>query len=145
MGRLTRDPGVSYTAGDKPVCVARYTIAVDRYVKNPKEGEQTADFLPCVAFDKRGEFAEKYLHKGSKIAIEGHLRTGSYINKEGIKVYTTDVIVDNCEFAESKAEAQQHEAQAEAEQPKQKPAEGKAGDDGFLDLPDGIDEQMPFN
>lgn len=138
IGRLTRDPGVNYTQGDDPMCVARYTLAVDRYSKTQKEGEQTANFISCVAFGKRGEFAEKYLHKGSKIAIEGHLRTGSYTNREGIKVYTTDVIVDNCEFAESKAEA----GQRETTEPK--PTEGEAGEDGFVDVPDDVGEELPF-
>lgn len=100
MGRLARDPEISYTTGDKPSAVARFTLAVDRRIK--KEGGQNADFISCVAFGKSAEFAEKYLKKGTKIALEGRIQTGSYTNKEGQKVYTTDVAVDQMEFAESK-------------------------------------------
>ena len=99
-GRLTRDPEVTYSAGAEPMCVAKYTLAVDR--KKKKEGEQNADFIPCVAFGRNGEFAEKYARQGTKLIVEGHIQTGSYTNKNGQKVYTTDVIVDSQEFAESK-------------------------------------------
>lgn len=99
IGRLTADPEVRWTSGDKPMAVARYKLAVDRKVKS---GEQTADFPSCIAFGKNGEFAKKYLTKGMKIAVEGHLQTGSYTNKDGDKVYTTDIIVDSHEFCESK-------------------------------------------
>ena len=103
MGRLTRDPDIRYSQGADTMCVARYTLAVDRRFK--KEGEQSADFISCVAFAKQGEFAERYLHQGTKIVIEGRIQTGSYTNKEGQKVYTTDVVVESSEFAESKASA----------------------------------------
>lgn len=99
IGRLTREPEIRYATGEKQTAVARYTLAIDRRFK--KEGEQNADFINCVAFGKQGEFAEKYLHKGMKIAIEGRLQTGSY-EKDGRKVYTTDIVVENHEFCESK-------------------------------------------
>ena len=101
MGRLTRDPEVRYSAGDNQMAIARYTLAVDRRF-NRNNSEQTADFIPCVAFGKAGEFAEKYFRKGMKIAVSGRIQTGSYTNKEGQKVYTTEVIIDDQEFAESK-------------------------------------------
>lgn len=99
IGRLVADPEVTWTSGDKPMAVARYKLAVDRKIKS---GDKTADFPSCVAFGKNGEFAKKYLKKGIKIAVEGHLQTGSYTNKDGDKVYTTDVIIDSHEFCESK-------------------------------------------
>lgn len=109
MGRLTADPDVKRTEGDNPMAIARYTLAVDRRFK--KEGEQTADFIRCVAFGKGGEFAEKYLHKGIKIAVSGRIQTGSYENAEGQKVYTTDVVVEEQEFAESKTASASGEAE----------------------------------
>lgn len=125
IGRLTRDPDVRYTQGQDPKAVARYTLAVDRRVKK-QEGQQAADFISCVAFGKNGEFVEKYLRKGVKIAVCGHIQTGSYTNKEGQKVYTTDVVVEEHDFCESKG---------------QQPAPDK---DGFMDIPDGIDDELPF-
>lgn len=101
MGRLTRDPDVRYTEADPPMAIARYTLAVDRRF-GKKDGEQSADFINCVAFGRSGEFAEKYLRQGTKIAVSGRIQTGSYTNKEGNKVYTTDVVVEDQEFAESK-------------------------------------------
>lgn len=102
IGRLTRDPEVRYSQGETPMAIARYTLAVDR--KFNRDGDdQTADFINCVAFGRLGEFAEKYLHKGTKIAVTGHIQTGNYTNKDGVKVYTTDVIVEDHEFVESKA------------------------------------------
>lgn len=131
-GRLTKDPDIRYSDNvAEAMCIARYTLAVDRRGKK-KEGEPNADFLPCVAFGKLGEFAEKYLRQGVKIIIEGHIQTGSYTNKNGVKVYTTDVIVDSQEFAESK----------NSEKPKE---DGNKGGDGFMNIPDGIDEELPFN
>ena len=103
MGRLTRDPDIRYSQGENTMCVARYTLAVDRRFK--QDGQPSADFISCVAFAKAAEFAEKYLHQGTKIVIEGRIQTGSYTNKEGQKVYTTDVVVESSEFAESKASA----------------------------------------
>lgn len=134
MGRLTKDPDVRYSQRNNPMAIARYTLAVDRKFK--RDGEPNADFINCIAFGKNGEFAEKYLRKGIKIAIEGRIQTGSYTNKDGVKVYTTDVVVENCEFAESKNASQQN-AQ-ERPQPSN-------SDDGFMNIPDGIDEELPFN
>ena len=101
MGRLTRDPDVSYSQGEKPIAIARYTLAVDRKGKK-EENDASVDFIPCIAFDRAGEFAEKYFRKGMRILIAGRIRTGSYVNREGRKIYTTDVIIDEQEFADSK-------------------------------------------
>ena len=135
IGRLTRDPDVRYTQGDNSTCIARYTLAVDRR-RYKREGEQEADFISCVAFGKGGEFAEKYLHKGMKIGVIGRIQTGSYTNKDGQKVYTTDVVVEDHEFVESKG-ANDNRDQAPA------PAGTDLGD-GFMSIPDGIDEELPF-
>ena len=134
LGRLVRDPEVRFSQGENATTIARYTLAVDRRFK--KDGEQNADFISCVAFGKLGEFAEKYLHQGSKIALEGRIQTGSYTNKDGQKVYTTEVVVENCEFAESKNSAEP------AARPE--PVFDAAGD-GFMNVPDGVDEGLPFN
>lgn len=134
IGRLTRDAEVRYSQGAEQKAVARFTLAVDRRFQ--REGETAADFIGCVAFGKTGEFFEKYGKKGTKFAIEGHIQTGSYTNREGQKVYTTDVVVENVEFAESKASGSSAQ---------QKPAYGPADADGFMNIPDGIDEELPFN
>ena len=141
MGRLTRDPEVRYSQGDNATAVARYTLAVDRRF-NRNNDDQTADFINCVAFGRSGEFAEKYLHKGTKIAITGRIQTGSYTNKDGVKVYTTDVVVEDQEFAESKNSAGGADNSGFA--PAGRPAPAAAGD-GFMNIPDGIDEELPFN
>ncbi len=141
MGRLTRDPEVRYSQGDNATAVARYTLAVDRRF-NRNNDDQTADFINCVAFGRSGEFAEKYLHKGTKIAITGRIQTGSYTNKDGVKVYTTDVVVEDHEFAESKNSAGSADNSGFA--PAGRPAPAAAGD-GFMNIPDGIDEELPFN
>ncbi len=135
MGRLTRDPEIRYTAGNEPMCIARYTLAVDR--RQRKEGMQSADFIGCVAFGRTAEFAEKYLQQGRKVAISGRLQTGSYTNREGRKVYTTEVVIEEQEFAESKAAAGQARQQ---EAPPPRPDE-----DGFMNIPDGIEEELPFS
>lgn len=137
MGRLTRDPEVRYTNGDKPMCIARYTLAVDRRFK--RERQDSADFIPCVAFDKYGEFVEKYCKKGTKLAVSGRIQTGSYTNRDGQKVYTTEIVVEEQEFAESKASqgGQQNTQHAQ----KQTEEEGM---DGFMNIPEGIDESLPF-
>jgi single-strand DNA-binding protein len=141
MGRLTRDPEVRYSqGGDQPMAIARYTIAVDRRGRNSQDG-QTADFIGCVAFGRQGEFAEKYLHKGTKIAITGRIQTGSYTNKDGARVYTTDVVVEEQEFAESKASQGGYSEGYSA--PVQ--TSGASISDGFMNIPDGIDEELPFN
>lgn len=135
MGRLTRDPEVRYTQGENPMAIARYSLAVNRMTKQ-QEGQPSADFPNILAFGKMAEFAEKYLHKGTKIALVGRLQTGSYTNKDGIKVYTTEVVVESQEFAESK------NTQGESGNA---PHESQAADDGFMNIPDGLDEELPFN
>lgn len=142
MGRLTRDPEVRYSQGATSTAIARYTLAVDRRFK--KEGETTADFISCVAFGKSGEFAERYLKQGTKIVISGRIQTGSYTNREGQKVYTTEVDVEEQEFAESKA-ASQNNSQASAAGQQQAPPPMPTDKDGFMQIPDGIDEELPFN
>ena len=141
MGRLTRDPDIRYTQGENSMAIARYTLAVDRRYR--KEGEQTADFIGCVAFGKQAEFAEKYLYQGIKIVITGRIQTGSYTNKDGQRVYTTDVVVEEQEFAESKAASEQSGYQQSA--PAARPEPSMAAGDGFMNIPDGIDEELPFN
>lgn len=137
LGRLTREPDIRYSTGENPIAIARYTLAVDR--KFNRE-EQSADFINCIAFGKAGEFAEKYFHKGIKIAVTGHIQTGSYTNKDGVKVYTTDVIIEEQEFAESKNSNSNSNASSS-------PANLSypVGEDGFMNIPDGIDEELPFN
>lgn len=138
MGRLTRDPDIRYSQGENPTAIARFTLAVDRRFK--REGEQSADFINCISFGKSAEFAEKYLHKGTKIAVTGRIQTGSYTNKDGVKVYTTDVVVEEQEFAESKSASGQGGQNNSGVSPY-----GSALDDGFMNIPDGIDEELPFN
>lgn len=128
IGRLIKDPDVRYSQAAEPMAIARYTLAVDRRFK--KEGEQTADFISCIAFGKNGEFAEKYLRKGTKIAVTGRIQTGSYTNKDGNKVYTTDVVVENHEFCESKGSNG-----------------GTAADNSdtsFMNIPDNLEGDLPF-
>ena len=141
MGRLTRDPEVRYSQGEQPMAIARYSLAVDRRFNRNSQDGQTADFINCVAFGRNGEFAEKYLHKGTKILAEGRIQTGSYTNKDGVKVYTTEVVVESQEFAESK-NAQGNGGYANAGQ-SSAPAPMPA-DDGFMNIPDGI-EELPFS
>ena len=131
IGRLTKDPEIRYSQGANTTCVARYTLAVDRKFK--QEGQPTADFINCIAFGKLGEFAEKYLHKGVKIAVTGRIQTGSYTNKDGQKVYTTDVVVEEQEFCESKSQSNS--------QPQPTPS----NDDSWMNIPDGIEDSLPFN
>lgn len=145
MGRLTRDPDVRYSAGDNSTAVARYTLAVDRrFSRREDNGNgQNADFIGCVAFGKSAEFAEKYLHQGTKIVITGRIRTGSYVNRDGQKVYTTDVVVEDQEFAESKAA----DSDSRSENPKQQNGRNAAPVDesGFMNIPEGLDEELPFD
>ncbi|HIW20661.1 MAG TPA: single-stranded DNA-binding protein [Candidatus Dorea intestinavium] len=140
MGRLTRDPEVRYSQGDNPLAVARFSLAVDRRFK--RDGDQTADFINCVAFGKQGEFMEKYFRKGMRAVVSGRIQTGSYTNKDGVKVYTTDVVVEEVEFAESKGVS---EANAGAFSNTPSPEPKVDAGDGFMDIPDGIDEELPFN
>nr|DAV22608.1 MAG TPA: Single strand binding protein [Caudoviricetes sp.] len=135
MGRLTRDPDIRYTqpnSAQEQTCIARYSLAVNRRFN--RDGEQKADFISCVAFSRQAEFAEKYLHKGTKIVLAGRIQTGSYTNRDGQKVYTTDVVVEEQEFAESKTAGQIAQ---------QNPA--PVSEDGFMEIPDGLEEELPFS
>ena len=164
MGRLTRDPEVRYSQGATPLAIARYTLAVDRRMSRSNSGDdqQTADFINCVAFGRSGEFAERYLHKGTKLVVTGRIQTGSYTNKDGVKVYTTEVVVEDQEFAESKNAAansggyngsshgnsnsygNSYDSGFGGGFANSAPAPSGAGD-GFMNIPDGIDEELPFN
>ena len=141
MGRLTRDPEVRYSQGENATAVARYTLAVARRYNRNKD-EQSADFINCVAFGRNGEFAEKYLRKGTKIAATGRIQTGSYTNKDGVRVYTTEVVIEDQEFAESKNSCSAGNGGFTGGN--NAPAMQDAGD-GFMNIPDGIDEELPFN
>ena len=134
VGRLTRDPEVRYSQGEKTMAIARYTIAVNRRFK--REGDPEADFIRCVVFGRAAEFAEKYFRQGLRIAISGRIQTGSYTNKEGVKVYTTEVVVEEQEFAESMAEREHTQTPASAPE---------SSGDGFMNIPEGIDEELPFH
>lgn len=141
MGRLTRDPEIRYANNENNTCIANYTLAVDRRFKRQGD-EQTADFIRCVAMGKGGEFAEKYLHQGTKIVVEGRIQTGSYTNKDGQKIFTTDVWVESQEFAESKAASAQNGNQ-NASAPT-RPNVAQNDSDGFMNIPDAIEEELPF-
>ena len=143
MGRLTRDPEVRYSQGENALAIARYTLAVDRRFRRNNDGEQTADFIGCVAFGRSAEFAEKYFRQGLKVIVTGRIQTGSYTNKEGQKVYTTDVVVEDQEFAESKASASNNEG---GFQPQAQSAPTAPAGDGFMNIPDGVEDVgLPFN
>ena len=131
VGRLTRDPEVRYSQDENATAVARYTVAVDRRFK--RDGEPTADFIRCLVFGRSAEFAEQYFRQGMRIAISGRIQTGSYTNKDGVKVYTTEVIVEEQEFAESRTEQERNKAQ------------GADEGDGFMNIQDDIDNELPFN
>lgn len=148
MGRLTRDPDIRYSQGERSTAVARYTLAVDRrYSRSNDNGEQTADFISCVAFGRSAEFAEKYFHKGIKIVVTGRIQTGSYTNRDGQKVYTTDVVVEEQEFAESKNASQsQSYGGGSSYRQEQSSRQQAFTDDGFMNIPDGVeDDGLPFN
>lgn len=138
MGRLTRNPEVRYGAGENSTAVARYTIAVERRFK--RDGEQSVDFIGCVAFGRNAEFAEKYLRQGTKIVLTGRIQTGSYTNRDGQKVYTTDIVVEEQEFAESKAATAGNGGQNNYSRPA-----AAADAEGFMNIPDGIDDELPFS
>ena len=131
IGRVVRDAEIRYSQGTNTTCIARYTLAVDRKFK--QEGQPTADFINCIAFGKFGEFAEKYLHKGIKIAVTGRIQTGSYKNKDGNTVYTTDVVVEEQEFCESKSQSNSQ------------PYPAPSNDNSWMNIPDGIEDSLPFN
>jgi len=141
MGRLTRDAEVRYSQGDASTAVARFSLAVDRRFKRDGD-EQTADFINCVAFGRTGEFMERFGRKGTKFVVEGRIQTGSYTNKDGQRVYTTDVVVENIEFAESKSSVDNSNG---GYVPADRPSPSGAAGDGFMNIPDGIDEELPFN
>lgn len=134
MGRLTRDPEIRYTQAAEPMAIAHYNLAVDRRYTRNQSNDQSADFIQCVAFGKSAEFTEKYLKKGTKIVLEGRIQTGSYTNKDGVKVYTTEVVVETQEFAESKGTSERSE----------RPEPGNASNDGFMNIPSGIENDLPF-
>ena len=145
VGRLTRDPEVRYSAGEGSMAIARYSLAVDRRGRRDNSGgdQPTADFINIVAFGRDGEFAEKYLHKGMRILVEGRIQTGSYTNKDGQKVYTTDVVVERHEFVDSKSSSQSSGG-SESFAPASSSAPSDGGD-GFMNIPDGIEEELPFS
>lgn len=136
LGRLTRDPETRYSAGDNALAITRYTLAVDRRIR--REGEPTADFINCLVFGKGAEFADKYFRQGTKIAVCGHIQTGSYTNREGKKIYTTEIVVEEQDFAQGKGDDQKPAPKAEP-----KP-EQKTDADGFMNVADNIDEELPF-
>ncbi|GFI48930.1 MAG: single-stranded DNA-binding protein [Dorea sp.] len=144
MGRLTRDPEVRYSQGENPLAIARFTLAVDRRFK--REGEASADFINCVAFGRQAEHTERFYRQGLKVVVTGRIQTGSYTNKDGVKVYTTEVVVEEQEFAESKAVSDANAGGFRAA-PTPAPAPAPVSDagDGFMNIPDGIDEELPFN
>ena len=172
MGRLTRDPEVRYSQGERQMAIARYTLAVDRRGRQSGNNESTADFIQCVAFDRAAEFAEKYLRQGTKMLVTGRIQTGSYTNRDGQKVYTTDVIVEDQEFAESRnasgngnfggngnynggnsgynsgsnngGGSRGGNYGGKAEQAPAQDAGSSDSLDGFMNIPDGIDEELPF-
>ena len=148
MGRLTKDPDVRYSQGETASCVARYTLAVDRrFARRDSQDAQTADFIQIVAFGKSGEFAEKYFRKGTKVIVTGRIQTGSYTNKDGVKVYTTDVVAEDQEFAESKGSNAGNGGSSfggDFSNNNSNETPSAAGD-GFMNIPDGIDEELPFN
>jgi len=139
MGRLTRDPEVRYTQGDNSMAIARYTLAVDRRQARNSQDDQNADFINIVAFGKSGEFAEKYLHKGTKLVVSGRIQTGSYTNKDGQKVYTTEVVAEDQEFAESKGSGSSNGGGFGGSERPQMMA-----NEGFMNIPEGIDDDLPF-
>ena len=144
MGRLVRDPDIRYSNGENAMAVARFTLAVDRRFK--RDGEQNADFISCISFGKSAEFAEKYLRKGIKLVVTGRIQTGSYTNRDGNKVYTTDVVVEEQEFSESKKVSEANSGLGQSNQDsRQNTSASEPGSDGFMNIPDGIDEELPFN
>ena len=140
MGRLTRDPEIRYTQGATSMAIARFSLAVDRRFK--REGEPDADFFNCTAFGKQAEFAERYLKQGTKMVVVGRIQNDNYTNKEGQKVYSVQIMVDEMEFAESKNSSENN---AGAYQQSNRPSPSAAAGDGFMNIPDGIDEELPFN
>ena len=143
IGRLTRDPEIRTAQNKESMTVARYTLAVDRRYK--KEGDQSADFISCIAFNRNAEFAEKWFKKGIKVVVVGRIQTGSYTAKDGHKVYTTDVVIDEQEFAESKSANSNYQSQGNDRPPQQQNRQAPPSGEEFMNIPDGIDEELPFN
>lgn len=156
MGRLTRDPDIRYTQGDNSMAVARFSLAVDRR-RTGSDGQREADFINCVTFGRQAEFAERYLHQGTKIVLTGRIQTGSYTNKDGQKVYTTDVVAEDLEFAESKAASENRSGQGgynsynnsgmgQDYNNRREPDYTSSVGEGFMNIPEGVeDEGLPFN
>lgn len=143
MGRLTRDPEVRYTQGEESLCIARFTLAVDRNQKK-QEGRQSADFISCVAFGNRAQWCEKWMRQGIRVTISGRIQTGSYTNRDGVKVYTTDVAIEEIEFAESKSAAGGSGTQQAGTRQQEAGNQYQTDEDGFMHIPDGVDEELPF-
>ena len=146
MGRLTREPEIRYSAGENQTAIARFTLAVDRRFKRQGD-EQTADFINCVSFGRTATFAEQYLHQGTKVVAVGRIQTGSYTNKDGQRVYTTDVVVEELEFAESKAASANYTGASQGgyqQAAPSRPEPSQAAGDGFMNIPDSIEEELPF-
>lgn len=145
MGRLTKNPEIRYSQGESSTAFAKFTLAVDRRFRKEGSNEQNADFISCVAFGKTAEFMEKHTHQGTKLVVEGRIQTGSYTNKDGNKVYTTDVVVENIEFAESKNSSSSNNYNGGGYASQQQQLSNTA-EDGFMNIPDGLeDEGLPFN
>lgn len=144
MGRLTRDPEVRYTQGEEALCIARFTLAVDRNQKR-QEGDQNADFINCVSFGKRAQWCEKWLRKGIKVTLSGRIQTGSYTNREGVKVYKTEIVVEEIEFAESKAAAGGSGTSGNGSRQQDGGNHFETDEYGFMNIPEGMDEELPFS
>ena len=140
VGRLTRDVDLRYSQGEKAIAIGRYTLAVDRKFK--RDGGPIADFIPCLVFGKSAEFAEKYFRQGMRVSVSGRIQTGSYTNKDGMKVYTTEVVVEDQEFAQSKSESSQSKQHKQQAKPVHTHAQVDA--DGFMNIPDGVEDELPF-
>lgn len=146
MGRLTRDPEVHYSQGERQMAIARYTLAVDRRGKKDTNQDAQADFIRCVAFDRAAEFAQKYFRQGQRVLISGHIQTGSYQDRDGKTVYTTDVVIEDQEFADSKGTDNNQRSQAPESSTRSNSRQNSGLPDGFMNLPDGIDDEgLPFN
>jgi len=152
IGRITGDPETRYSTGERSIAITRYTLAIDRKgKKSQNNGEQTADFIRCVAFDRAGEFADKYFRKGMRVAVSGRIQTGSYTNRDGVKVYTTEIIVEEQEFADSKRDGNQSnsyqgEHQRENRSEPKTASEAHYEQEDFMNIPDNLDDSgLPFN
>ena len=143
MGRLTRDPEIRYAQGDNQMAIARFSLAVDRRFK--RQGDPDADFFNCTAFGRQAEFVERYLKQGTKILLAGRVQNDNYTNKNGEKVYSVQIIAEEIEFAESKGSGSQQSGDSQSSFQPATPSPAQAADDGFLNIPNGIEEELPFN